>query len=280
VGHIPLLSSADQVLQGANGNGSGAALDPILCTYYQSKSVGAEAYRGVRTALYFSARGAGCKVIQITSPDPGDGKTTLAANLAVSIAQSGKKTLLIDADFRKPKQHKVFGISPKIGLATALMDEASVLDAAQPSGIPNLMVLPCGPVPPDPSELLTSPRFKELLDSLHGQYDFVLIDTPPLLAVTDPCAVAARVDGVLLVIRLSKSGRPHAERAKEILATLGATVLGVVVNGTSRETSSGGYGYGYSYKDYGYGYADDYHTSDVAEHPTTPTNTEGLPRDA
>src|SRR5262249_37049187 len=153
---------------------------------------------------------------------------TLAANLAVSIAQSGKRALLIDADFRRPRQHKIFGLSAQTGLCMALAGEAELADAVQECGVDGLSVLPCGPLPPNPAELLTAPRFKEMLDSLREAYDFVLVDTPPLLAVTDASVVAPRVDGVLLTIRVSKNGRPRAERAKEILNTLGANVFGVV----------------------------------------------------
>src|SRR5207237_9002424 len=112
--------------------------------------------------------------------------------------------------------------------------------------------------------LLTSPQFKELLEKLRGQYDFVLVDTPPLLAVTDPCVVAPCVDGVLLNIRISKNGRPNAERAREILHTLGVTIFGVVVNGVKRHRGAGGYGYGYESYQYGQGYGEcnGYHSKD------------------
>jgi capsular exopolysaccharide synthesis family protein len=247
VGHIPFLKSRNGSLQSADGKK--AVLDPLLYAFHRPRSGEAEAFRGLRTALYFSTRGEGHKVIQITSPDSSDGKTTLAANLAVSIAQSGAKTLLIDADFRKPQQHKIFGLPSSVGLSGALGGTAEVTDAIQQSAVPGLCVLPCGAVPPNPAELLTAPRFKELLDLLRDRYDFVLIDTPPILAVTDPCVVAPRVDGVLLVIRPSKHGRPHAERTREILGTLGATVLGVVVNGVDSTGHPTRYGYGH----YGYG---------------------------
>lgn len=254
VGHIPFLKLSEKELQKANG----ACLDPMLCTHYRSQSPEAEAFRGLRTALYFSTRGSGHKVIQVTSPDAGDGKTTLAANLAVSIAQAGKKVLLIDADLRKPRLHKVFGLSSATGLSSVIAGEEELQDAIQQSAVPRLWLLPSGPLPHNPAELLTSPHFKAILDSIREHtkfYDFVLIDTPPLLAVTDPCVVAPHVDGVLLTIRISKNGRPHAERAKEILGTLGAKILGVVVNGVSQH-GSGAYGYG-DYR-YGYGYATNY----------------------
>lgn len=252
VGHIPMLR---QDIPETTANGS--AIHPALCTYHRPKSTEAEAYRGVRTSLYFSTRGGGHKVIQVTSPNKADGKSTLAANLAVSIAQSGKKIVLLDADFRKPRQHKIFGISPATGLASVVNGDAEVPETIQDSGVPNLSLIPCGPIPPNPAELLTSPRFKEVLDVIKEQFEFVLIDTPPLLAVTDPCVVAARVDGVLLVVKVSKNGRPHAERAKEILSNLGANVLGVVVNGVGTQGRYTSYGYGnyrYGYGGYGYGY--------------------------
>ncbi|MCY2993762.1 MAG: polysaccharide biosynthesis tyrosine autokinase [Planctomycetota bacterium] len=253
VGHIPLLTVDQAARDRAASNG---ALDPMLFAYYQPRSAGAEAYRAIRTALYFSSVGEGHKVIQVTSPNPGDGKSTVTANVAVSIAQSGKRTLLIDADLRKPRQHKIFGVSPRVGLASVIARDAELADAIQDSQIRNLWILPCGPLPPDPAELLTSPRFPELLNLLRDQYDYVLVDSAPLLPVTDASVVAPRVDGVLLTVRLSKHGRPTAERAKEILNTLDATALGVVVNGVE-SGGAGGYGYGY-----GYGYGDGYGDGD------------------
>jgi polysaccharide biosynthesis transport protein len=215
----------------------------------------AEAYRGVRTALYFSAR-EGHRIVQITSPNPGDGKTTVASNLAVSIAQSGRRTLLIDADLRRPTVHKVMNLPNEVGLASVIAGMVDPQEAVRETGVPNLSVLTTGPIPPNPAELLTSSHFKELLDFFRDRYDFVIVDTPPVLAVTDPCVVAPRVDGVVLVIRLVKNGRPMAERAKELLAGLGVSVFGVIVNAVE-DGAIGGYGYGYyayRYGRYGYGY--------------------------
>jgi capsular exopolysaccharide synthesis family protein len=263
VGHIPLIPSKYRGVRG--GAAADRGLDRILCTLYRPKSREAEAYRGVRTAVYFGARGEGHKIIQITSPDMGDGKTTLAANLAVSMAQTGQRVILIDADFRRPRLHALFGLEPGGGLVSVLAGDAELADAAFESGIPGLAVLPCGPVPSNPAELLTLPRFKQMLDYLRQAYDFVLVDTPPLLAVTDPCVVAPQMDGVLLTIRLSKNARPHAERAREILATLGANVIGVVVNGMARK---GGGAYAYDSDRYAYGYASDgYCTADESGLP-------------
>jgi capsular exopolysaccharide synthesis family protein len=253
VGHVPLFEP--DVEAAGRAAADGVRLDPRLVAHFHPKSVEAEAFRGVRTALYFSTHGQAHQVIQVTSPNASEGKSTLTANLAISIAQSGKRTVLIDADFRKPRQHQIFGVSAGTGLASVIAAQAELRDAIQPTAVAGLSLLPCGPRPHNPAELLTSPRFKELLDAIRQQFDFVLVDTPPLLAVSDPSVVAPRVDGVLLAIKASKNGRPNAERAREVLHTLGATVLGVVVTGASRTAGAGGFGYqsGHYALHYGYG---------------------------
>lgn len=255
---LPVLGSVPRFRRAKVAAGSEAgdklALDAMICSHYRAKSHEAEAYRGVRTALYFSTRGQGHKVIQITSPEAEDGKSTLAANLAVSIAQSGKSVLLIDADLRKPRIHKLFGLSSAVGLVSVLQGEAEAVEAIHHTVLPNLSVLPCGPVPLNAADLLTSRRFEELLPYIRDQFDFVLLDTPPVLAVSDPCAVAARVDGVVLTIRLSKRAGPAAEKAKDLLETLGAKLLGVVVNDLSRQPRFGAPSYDHYYHD-GYGYS-------------------------
>ena len=211
VGHVPRITPR---LEEVRQHEAGALpIDPSICAYYQSKSIEAESFRGIRTTLYFNAQNEGCKIIQVTSPNMGDGKTTLATNLAVSIAQSGKKILLIDADFRRPRLHRMFGLRASVGLATIIQDDTELTDAIQATPVPNLSILPCGPRPSNPAELLTSPRFKEVLEALRDKYDLILVDTPPLLAVSDPSVVASQVDGVLMTIRVSKNGRPSAERA-------------------------------------------------------------------
>ena len=256
IGHIPQLARAE-----VDPNDVTTSLVCML----RPKSMEAEAYRGVRTQLYFSTQGRGHQVIQLTSPNPGDGKSTLAANLAVTIAQSGKSVVLMDCDFRKPRVHKIFGIDQvESGLSSVVAGTATVAKALRRSKVENLDLMPCGPRPENPAELLTSRRFGELLGELRESYDFVLVDTPPMLAVTDPGAVAPQVDGVIMVFRMSKAARPAAEETRGQLAALGANVLGVVVNGSG--SGGGGYGsynygtnYGYTYKAYEYaeGYADD-----------------------
>jgi capsular exopolysaccharide synthesis family protein len=166
-------------------------------------------------------------------------------HLAASIAQSGKKVLVVDADLRRPRLHKVFGLENKVGLALVLAGQTDPAAAVQQTSIPGLCLLPSGPRPTNPAELLTSPRLKELLERLGQVYDFVLVDTPPLLTCTDPCAVVPRVHGVLLTVRNSKSCRPRVEQALEVLGSVGAKVLGVVLNAVGRQFSGTDYGYQY-----------------------------------
>jgi succinoglycan biosynthesis transport protein ExoP len=259
IGHIPFISAGTPA-----DSGTPAGLLPTIVTALRPKSNAAETYRGVRTQLYFSTQGRGHQVIQVTSPSPGDGKSTLAANLAVVVAQSGKRVVLLDCDFRKPQVHKIFGLGKvEAGLADVVAGAAPMAKALRRSGVDGLDLMPCGTRPTNPAELLTSPRFQQLLADLRDAYDFVIVDTPPVLAVSDPGNVAARVDGVILVFRLTKNSRPAAERAYESLHALGVNILGVVVNaGDAGGRGYGGYGgygdynyggrYGYRYTDYQY----------------------------
>lgn len=263
VGHIPYLAQSNDPVQVTDASGQPLMIDASLCAFHRPNSVDAEAYRSVRTALYFSTHGERHKVIQVTSPNMSDGKTTLVANLAVTIAQSGRRVILVDADLRRPRAHRMFGLTARAGLAQLISDEVEIPDAVQPTVVPNLWVLPAGPRPAAPGELLTQQRLAEIFDLLRDQYDYVLVDTPPLLAVSDPCAVAPRVDGVLLTIRVSKNGRPAAERARDMLAGLRVQVFGVVVNGIGKQGAMSGYGY--EHYEYAYSYSADYASGDGDE---------------
>ncbi len=261
VGHIPQIPGAKaRGKSGKSSKTSDAGLPMELRTVHAPRGRIAEAYRAVRTAIYFSTRGGGPQVIQVTSPTPGDGKTTLAANLAVSIAHSGKRVLLVDADFRRPRCHKLLRLKNDLGLANVIEDSVEWLDAVQATEIENLSALTCGKRPKQPSELLTSQRFEELLELFREKFDIVIVDTPPVMAVTDPLNVAPRVDGVLLVLRLSKNARAAARQTLDALEEVGGNVLGVVVNGVGKGQQYGAYGsskngYGSSY---GYGYGSKY----------------------
>ncbi|MFC1759020.1 polysaccharide biosynthesis tyrosine autokinase [Planctomycetota bacterium] len=257
VGHIPLIEVAKiKTLPGSE-------ITPVIVTVHKPKSPQAEAYRAVRTSLYFNTKDRTHKVIQVTSPMPGDGKSTLAANLAVTIAQSGKSVLLMDADFRRPTLHKVFGLEKRaIGLAPFVNGEVELEDAISTlPETPNLSLLPCGARPSNPSELLSSQEFSNCLDLFREKFDYVIVDTPPVLAVSDGCAVAARVDGVILTFRIHKRAKPLATRARDALNNIGANVFGLVVNGVDQDAGGyysqyrygySGYRYAYNYR-YGYG---------------------------
>ncbi len=255
IGHVPVIGQSKRYLI------ENSLIDPIVCTYHRPKSQVSEAFRAVRTALYFNTQGKQHSVIQVTSPTPGDGKSTLASNLAVSIAQSGKKVLLVDADMRRPRQHSTFGIEAREGFATVLSGKSHWRDVMfECEEIEGLIVMPCGAKPNNPAELSSSPQVKELIDEMRQEFDFIIIDTPPLLAVTDPCPIAARVDGVVLCLRIKKNVRVSAGRAIEMLGNLGANCIGLVVNGVGAQSgygsqyTYGAYRAGYSYNGYGYGY--------------------------
>lgn len=207
-----------------------------------------EAYRTLRTALYFSvARG---KKLLVTSPAPGDGKTTTASNLAIAIAQAGQRTLLIDADFRKPTQHRVFELNNDKGLMDVLKKAQSIETVIRPTTIDGLDVLTCGSLPSNPAEVLNSQPFRDLVNDLAQKYDHVLIDSPPVAPVTDAQILGGICDATLIVLRADKSNRKLAAHAKESLQSVGANILGVVVNDVPRGREQ----YGYYYGGYQYGY--------------------------
>ncbi|GAB5404492.1 MAG: polysaccharide biosynthesis tyrosine autokinase [Aureliella sp.] len=244
LGHIPVMNLSKV-------KKSVEAVDPAVCAIHHSKGRVAEAYRAVRTGLYFSNKGKALKVIQITSPVPGDGKSTLSSNISVTMAQSGRRVLLIDADLRRPRVAKIFGIDSEVGVAAVVSGKVEVEDAICVGPVANLSILPGGKRPANPAEILSSERFKNMVDMLRDKFDIIVIDTPPLLAVSDPGAVAGIVDGVLMTMRLRRNVKPLALRAKSILESVGANLLGVVINGVSSEA---GYGYNYDYNDYRYAY--------------------------
>lgn len=253
MGVIPLVkNNAKTAAKGGEGE---SPVSPTVFTWHRPKSKEAESYRAVRTALYFSTRGQGRTLLQVTSPNQGDGKSTLAANLAVSIAQSGKSILLVDGDLRRPHVGRLFGVHQQVGFAAVLGGLAEPSEAISPTVIPGLSVLPAGATPPNPAELLTGPSLREVLDWLREHYDYVIVDTPPLLAVTDPGVVAPQVDGVIMALRPTKRNRVEAKRAKEILTNLGVNIFGLVVNAldlTKSHDSYGSYYYGYGYYAQGY----------------------------
>jgi capsular exopolysaccharide synthesis family protein len=239
----------------AKGKVAGAVEKPDIVrrgqkVHLESKSVVAEAYRTIRTAVFFGAPKEGAKTILITSPAPGDGKSTLASNLAISMAQAGQKTLLIDADFRKPVQHKIFEVDDNKGVSSVLAGRDTLEQAIQPGAIDSLDIMACGPEAPNPSELLNSDVFNETLEKLTEKYDRVVVDSPPVGPVADAQILAAVCDITVLVLRAEKSTRRQAQHARDSLLSVGARLLGAVVNDVQQKR--GQYGYYSSYGNYGY----------------------------
>ncbi|MBA3480282.1 MAG: polysaccharide biosynthesis tyrosine autokinase [Pirellulales bacterium] len=216
------------------------------------RSAIAEAIRTLRTALHFGLAGHEVKVIAVTSPLPGDGKSTIASNLAIAMAQADQRVLLIDADLRKPTQHIIFDASAEKGLASVLGARLPVSEAIVPSGVASLDLLPCGPLPANPVELLNNGFFSELLETLKGRYDKILIDSPPVMPVADARVIAAISDATLLVLRAERSTRRMSLGARNELWRVRATRLGVVLNGVPQR-KHGAYAYGDA-DGYGYGY--------------------------
>jgi succinoglycan biosynthesis transport protein ExoP len=221
--------------------------------YLDPKSSWAEACRTVRTAVFFGAPREKAKTILVTSPTPGDGKSTLASNLAIAIAQAGQKTLILDADFRKAMQHKIFDVNrQEVGLSTILAGITTSAEAIQQTSIEGLDLLPCGADVPNPSELLNSDVFAQLLEILSDRYERIIIDSPPVMLITDARILAALCHITILVVRVDKSTRKTSRHARDGLLGIGANILGVVVNDVPRDGQHGYYGtYGYHYGDNG-----------------------------
>ncbi|HEX6240123.1 MAG TPA: polysaccharide biosynthesis tyrosine autokinase, partial [Polyangiales bacterium] len=211
-----------------------------------------EAFRSLRTALAFSNGAASGRVIVVTSSQPLEGKTTTASNLAIALALGGEKVLLVDADLRRPNLHKTLGIENTVGLSHLLTDQASARDAIRQCSTPNLWVMTAGLVPPNPSELLASDRMKALLSPTHGWFDWVIVDTPPVLAVTDAVILAPLAAGVAFVIRSEMTPRRHVRRALETLMTGQPKLHGIVLNGVDLERNKYYYSryYGYEHTQY------------------------------
>lgn len=243
-----------------------SSIEPGICTYHTPLSVYAEAYRSVRVALFFSTQGERHKVIQVTSPLTGDGKSTLAANLAVSIANSKKSVLLVDCDFRCPRVAGLFGLDSDKGTPEVIRGETQLHDAVQKTEVENLFCMPCPVQPHDPAELLESIEFDELLRVVRAEYDYVVIDSPPLLAVTDASAIAARVDGVFMALRLTDDSKAITSRAVRTLNAVDANILGIVVNGVGQGAAYGSYGSGYGTA---YGQIASQHKADIQAHLTS-----------
>jgi capsular exopolysaccharide synthesis family protein len=213
---------------------------------YDARSAVAEAYRSVRTALHLGTAGK-AKTILIASPTEGDGKSITASNLAIAFAHAGERTLIIDCDLREPVQHLIFENDGRVGLSSVMAGEARLQDAIKGTHVTGLHVLACGPVPVNPSEMLTSKRFAQLMQALGATFDRIIIDSPPLMSFTDGQLLAAAADVTLLVLRMNQSMRQVGQMAMDALAKVGANVLGTVANDVASVRVSRKYGGAWQY---------------------------------
>jgi receptor protein-tyrosine kinase len=214
----------------------------------ESQSPSSEAYKALRTSLLFSTLDQELKSVVITSPGPAEGKSRTAANLAVVLAGAGHKTLLIDADFRRPSQHKIFGRIRNVGLTNLILQDVTEDEAIiAVDQVPNLWLATSGPIPPNPSELLGSGRIRELMARLRNAFTYVIIDTPPVNAVTDAAILASVANGTILVVEQGRTTFPALGHAKQLLDRVGARTIGVVMNKVRASGGSYSYGYGYYY---------------------------------
>lgn len=215
-----------------------------LISLLNSRSTIAEQYRTIRTNIQFAASSDHpVKSIVITSSGPSEGKSLTAANLAIVFAKSGKKTLLLDGDMRKPTVWKTFRLSNQKGLSTLLVSPDDIADSIQKTTIDNLSVLTSGPQPPNPSELLGSTREEVIMDQLTRLFDVIIVDMPPVVTVTDAQIVASKADGTILVAREGVSEKAALLKAKQLLEIAHARILGVVYNGVDSATDAGYYYY-------------------------------------
>lgn len=211
-----------------------------LITIRDPGSAAAEAYRTLRTNLLFSSLDRPLHTILITSSAPNEGKSTTLANLAVTMAEAEQRVLMVDCDLRRPSLHTLFGLPNEHGLTSSMLEQAESALPIQATSVPGLRLLPSGPLPPRPADLLGSRRMGAMLERLRREADIVLFDTPPVGAVTDAAVLAPQMDGVLLVLHAGQTRRDRAREARQILDKVKANIVGVVLNGAKLER---GYNY-------------------------------------
>jgi tyrosine-protein kinase Etk/Wzc len=263
LGSIPMIKEEEAIKRlkflPSSRNGKNGSLDSEdtkrlvarLITHFAPKSPISEAYRTFRTNIQYTKLDNELKALLVTSPGPGEGKSTSVANLAITMAQMGSKVLLIDSDLRRPILHTIFNIDRRVGLSNVLVGRATIEEAAQTTEIENLLVMPCGTLPPNPSELLGSSAMRATLEELKRKFDIVLFDSPPIIAVTDAAVLSSQLDGVILVIKSGQTDREAAFRAHTLLKNVKTRILGALLNGVHIESMYGSYYYYYHYYYYG-----------------------------
>ena len=208
-----------------------------LITITNPRSPISEAYRTLRTNLEFTSLDKPIRSMVVTSAAPEEGKSTTLANLAVAVAQSGRKVILVDCDLRRPSLHQIFDARTAPGFTDMMRDDALMSKPPlQETAVPNLYLLPSGTLPPNPAELLGSRRMSEVIAALQQHAEMVLFDAPPVIAVTDAAVLSSKVDAVLLVVSAGKTKREHAKKAKALLEKVNAHLIGTVLNNVKGET--------------------------------------------
>ena len=209
----------------------------------EPKSIVAESYRTLRTNIQYSSFDKEYKIIVVTSSDPGEGKSTTAGNLALSMAQDDKKVILIDCDLRKPSLHKKFKVSNLVGLSDVIIGKTDLVKAVHKYS-KNLVLLTSGKIPPNPSEMLSSKIMESLLETLRESFDYIILDTPPVQAVTDSQILSTKADGTILVVRAEKTKRESVQNAVNLLKKVNANIIGIVLNGVDSSRNKYYYYYG------------------------------------
>ncbi|MBD7916608.1 CpsD/CapB family tyrosine-protein kinase [Clostridium sp. Sa3CUN1] len=209
----------------------------------EPKSIAAESYRTLRTNIQYSSFDKEYRVIVVTSSEPGEGKSTTAGNLALSIAQDNKKVILIDCDLRKPSIHKKFKISNLVGLSDVIVGKEELTKVVHRYN-KNLVILTSGKIPPNPSEMLSSKTMSNLLESLKETFDYIILDTPPVQAVTDSQILSTKSDGTILVVRAERTKKESVQNAVNLLKKVNANIIGTVLNGVDGSRNKYYYYYG------------------------------------
>ena len=218
------------------------AKQPDLITLTDPRNPAAEAYRTLRTNLTFTALDKPIETLIVTSAAPDEDKSTVLANLAVTMAQGERHTILVDADLRRPGLHEIFGVGNDRGLTSMIVEETTLDDPPLIDvGVDNLWLVPSGPLPPNPADILGSHKMEQVIAALKARADVVLFDAPPVVAVTDAAVLGTKVDGVLLVVCAGRTRREHAQRAKELLERVHVRIVGAVLSDAPRDIVLGGY---------------------------------------